>query len=191
MTPAGRPKTYEEEIETGVLIGSGIGGLGGIYDASITLARKGSAPHLAVLHSRPADQSGRRTGVDRPQAEGSKSRGGDRVLDRRARDRRRRAVDRPWRRQRDGGRRGRIGGQPAVARRLLRLQGAFDRIQRPAAAGLSPLRSRSRRLPDGRGRRLRRARGIRARQGARRAHLRRADRLRAVGRRLSHHRPFA
>ncbi len=35
------PETYEEEIETGVLIGSGIGGLGGIYDASITLHEKG------------------------------------------------------------------------------------------------------------------------------------------------------
>ncbi len=35
------PATYEEEVETGVLIGSGIGGLGGIYDASITLHEKG------------------------------------------------------------------------------------------------------------------------------------------------------
>jgi 3-oxoacyl-[acyl-carrier-protein] synthase II len=35
------PETYEEQIETGVLIGSGIGGLGGIYDASITLHEKG------------------------------------------------------------------------------------------------------------------------------------------------------
>ena len=35
------PKTYEEEIETGVLIGSGIGGLGGIYDASVTLHERG------------------------------------------------------------------------------------------------------------------------------------------------------
>ena len=35
------PKTYEEEIESGVLFGSGIGGLGGIYDASITLHEKG------------------------------------------------------------------------------------------------------------------------------------------------------
>jgi 3-oxoacyl-[acyl-carrier-protein] synthase II len=35
------PKTYQEEIETGVLIGSGIGGLGGIYDASVTLHEKG------------------------------------------------------------------------------------------------------------------------------------------------------
>ena len=36
-----RPKSYEEEIETGVLFGSGIGGLGGIYDASVTLHEKG------------------------------------------------------------------------------------------------------------------------------------------------------
>jgi len=35
------PKTRQEEIETGVLIGSGIGGLGGIYDASVTLHEKG------------------------------------------------------------------------------------------------------------------------------------------------------
>ncbi|MDR3474718.1 MAG: beta-ketoacyl-ACP synthase II [Devosia sp.] len=35
------PKTEEERERTGVLIGSGIGGVGGIYDASITLAEKG------------------------------------------------------------------------------------------------------------------------------------------------------
>ncbi len=35
------PKTYEEQVETGVLIGSGIGGLGGIYDASILIKEKG------------------------------------------------------------------------------------------------------------------------------------------------------
>src|ERR1700753_3128782 len=35
------PAGYAEEIETGVLFGSGIGGLGGIYDASVTLHEKG------------------------------------------------------------------------------------------------------------------------------------------------------
>jgi 3-oxoacyl-[acyl-carrier-protein] synthase II len=35
------PKTYEEQTSTGVLIGSGIGGIGGIYDASITLFERG------------------------------------------------------------------------------------------------------------------------------------------------------
>ena len=35
------PSTYEEQIETGVLIGSGIGGLGGINDAALLVAEKG------------------------------------------------------------------------------------------------------------------------------------------------------
>ena len=35
------PQTREDEIVTGVLIGSGIGGIGGIYDASITLRDRG------------------------------------------------------------------------------------------------------------------------------------------------------
>ncbi|MFO1148692.1 MAG: beta-ketoacyl-ACP synthase II [Alsobacter sp.] len=36
-----KPSTYEEQTATGVLIGSGIGGIGGIYDASVTLFEKG------------------------------------------------------------------------------------------------------------------------------------------------------
>jgi 3-oxoacyl-[acyl-carrier-protein] synthase II len=35
------PKNEEEQDRTGVLIGSGIGGVGGIYDASVTLHEKG------------------------------------------------------------------------------------------------------------------------------------------------------
>jgi len=35
------PKTHDEQCETGVLIGSGIGGLTGIYETSITLHEKG------------------------------------------------------------------------------------------------------------------------------------------------------
>jgi 3-oxoacyl-[acyl-carrier-protein] synthase II len=35
------PKSYEDQVDTGVLIGSGIGGLGGIYEASVTLHEKG------------------------------------------------------------------------------------------------------------------------------------------------------
>ena len=35
------PSTRQEEIETGVLIGSGIGGIGGIYDASLVLKERG------------------------------------------------------------------------------------------------------------------------------------------------------
>jgi 3-oxoacyl-[acyl-carrier-protein] synthase II len=36
------PKSYQEQIETGVLMGSGIGGLGGIYETSITMFEKGA-----------------------------------------------------------------------------------------------------------------------------------------------------
>src|SRR5215208_1067747 len=36
-----KPQTADEQNATGVLIGSGIGGIGGIYDASITLYEKG------------------------------------------------------------------------------------------------------------------------------------------------------
>ena len=35
------PTQYEDQIRTGVMIGSGIGGIGGIYDASVTLIEKG------------------------------------------------------------------------------------------------------------------------------------------------------
>ena len=50
------PKTEEEQERTGVLIGSGIGGVGGIYEASITLLREGAAPGQPVLHSGPHHQ---------------------------------------------------------------------------------------------------------------------------------------
>ena len=35
------PKSHEDQVDTGVLIGSGIGGLGGIYEASVILHEKG------------------------------------------------------------------------------------------------------------------------------------------------------
>lgn len=42
LTDAGwKPESYEDQIVSGVMIGSGIGGIGGIYDGSITLAEKG------------------------------------------------------------------------------------------------------------------------------------------------------
>src|SRR4051812_49665640 len=47
---AWKPQTADEQNATGVLIGSGIGGIGGIYDASITLYEKGPrrAPPLFI-----------------------------------------------------------------------------------------------------------------------------------------------
>ncbi len=36
-----RPTSYDDQVTTGVMIGSGIGGIGGIYEASVTLREKG------------------------------------------------------------------------------------------------------------------------------------------------------
>ena len=36
-----KPESHDDQVATGVLIGSGIGGIGGIYDASVTLFEKG------------------------------------------------------------------------------------------------------------------------------------------------------
>jgi 3-oxoacyl-[acyl-carrier-protein] synthase II len=42
LTDAGwKPESYEDQIATGVAIGSGIGGLGGIYEASLLLKERG------------------------------------------------------------------------------------------------------------------------------------------------------
>ena len=78
------PKTYEEEIETGVLIGSGIGGLGGIYDASITLHEKG--PRRISPFFIPGRLINLVSGhvFNRPQAQGSEPRRRHRLFNRRA-----------------------------------------------------------------------------------------------------------
>ncbi len=36
-----KPESYDDQIVTGVMIGSGIGGIGGIYEGSLTLSEKG------------------------------------------------------------------------------------------------------------------------------------------------------
>ena len=72
------------------------------------------------------------------------------------------------------------------SRRLLRGARVVDAQRRPEAREPT-VGSRSRRLRAERRRRLHRARGVRARQGARRAHLRRVRRLRHERRRVSHH----
>ena len=58
--PAGRPIRPEKQERTGVMIGSGIGGLTGIAETSISAEGKRPAPGQPVLHPRPADQSGLR-----------------------------------------------------------------------------------------------------------------------------------
>ena len=84
-----KPTDDEERERTGVMIGSGIGGLQAIYEASITLHEKGPRARQPVLHPVGADQSGVRPGLDQVRLQGPEPRGGHGLLDRRARDRRR------------------------------------------------------------------------------------------------------
>ena len=101
---------------------------------------------------------------------------GDAIDPHRARDRRR-----------DGGRRHRGHHHAARHRRLLRGPGPL-RAQRRAGEGQPAVRQGAGRLRAGRGRGRAGARGVRARPQARRAHLRRAGRLRRHQRRPPHHR---
>ena len=157
--PAGSPTDEEERERTGVMIGSGIGGLPGITEGAIDAARARPAPRLAVLHPRQPDQPRLGPRLDPLRLQGAEPRGGDRLLDRRACDRRRGAADHARRRRRDGVRRHRGGDLPARHRRLRRGARAVDRFQRRPAARLAPLGPGPRRLRDGRGRRHRGARG--------------------------------
>ena len=185
------PKTYEEEIETGVLIGSGIGGLEGIAETAIILHEKGprrvspffipgrlinlASGHVSIMHN----LKGPNHSVVTACSTGAHAIGDAARLvalgdaDRHGR----------WRR--------RIGGQSSLARRVRGMPRAVDGFQRPAEAGFPALRSRPRRVRDGRGRRLRRRRGLRACEGARRENLCRGGRLWPFGRRLSHYRALA
>ena len=110
-----------------------------------------------------------------------------RVLDGEPQHRRRRAADRVRRRRRDDRRRHRGDGEPARRRRLLRGQGAFH-AQRRSGHRQPAVGCRSRRLRAGRGRRSGGARRVRAREGARRADLLRARRIRDERGCAPHHR---
>ncbi len=58
LTDAGwKADTAEKQETTGVLIGSGIGGLGGIYETVDHAEGEGPAPRVALLHFRPDHQS--------------------------------------------------------------------------------------------------------------------------------------
>ena len=95
-------------------------------------ARAGSAAHLAVLHSRAADQSRLRLRVDQARAEGAEPRRRHRLLDRRACDRRRVAADRARRCRRDGGGRHGIAGRAASRSPALPPAGRSRRISTTA-----------------------------------------------------------
>ncbi len=124
-----KPTSREDQIATGVMIGSGIGGHRRHRRDSACACRQGPAPRLAVLHPGPDHQSRVGLCVDRVRPQGAEPRGCDGVLDRRTRDRRFGAADRARRRRRDGGGRYRVADQPAVDGRICRLPRAVDQLQ--------------------------------------------------------------
>ena len=120
------PKTYEEEIETGVMIGSGIGGLHGIAETAVVLHEKGPrrvspffipgrlinlvSGHVSIQHHLKGPNHSVVTACSTG----------------RARDRRRSAAHCAGRRQRHGrGRRG-IGGQSSGVGGVRRLSRVVD-----------------------------------------------------------------
>ena len=113
------PQEYEDQITSGVLIGSGIGGIEGIAETALLSAGSRTAPGVAVLHSRPDHQSRLRLCFDHAFAQGAQQRRRHRLLDRRACHRRRRPAGRARRCRRHGGRRSGIAGQSLVGRRAL------------------------------------------------------------------------
>ena len=133
------PKTYEEQIETGVLIGSGIGGLGGIYDASILIKEKGprrlspffipgrlinlASGYVSIMHGLKGPNHAVVTACSTgAHAIGDASR----------------LIEYRRRRGDGGGRRG-IGDQSAQLRGLLRLPRPVDRLQRSAQGRVATL----------------------------------------------------
>ncbi len=154
-----KPTSYEDQIATGVLIGSGIGGIEGIAETAIMLKERGprrvspffipgrlinlASGYVSIEHGLKGPNHAVVTAC---------STGAHAIGDAGAADRARRC-------RRDGGGRHRIAGQPHLDGGLCRLPGAVDRLQRHADARLAALRQGPRRLRDGRGRRRRGARG--------------------------------
>ena len=124
-----KAETYEQQARSGVLIGSGIGGLQGIEQGAHLLAEKRPAPDFSVFHSRPPDQSGRGLCLHPPQSERAEPRRGDRLFDRRACHWRCVAPDCLRRCGCDGRRRHRVARLPARAGWLRGLPCPVDRIQ--------------------------------------------------------------
>ena len=126
------PETEEDRCATGVMIGSGIGGLQTIYDASV-LVHEGKARRLSpfFIPSALINLASGHVSI-KYGFKGPNHSVGDRLRHRRACDRRRGAADHAGRCRRDGGRRRRSRGLRARHRRVLRLARAVHRLQRPA-----------------------------------------------------------
>ena len=133
------PKSHEDQCATGVMIGSGIGGIGGIYDASVTLHDKGPrriSPFF--IPGRIINLASGQVSI----AHGLKGPNHAVVtacFHRRPCHRRRGPADPVRRCRRHGGGWCRISGEPPRARWLRRLPRPLHRFQRPADQSFAPL----------------------------------------------------
>ena len=169
----------EESLErTGVMIGSGIGGLKTIEAAANFIAEKG--PRRLSPFFIPSSLINLASGarVDPLRLSRAQSCGRDRVLDRSACDRRCIAPHPARRCGRHGRRRRRGRRLPHRCRRLRGGPRTLHQFQRHAGARLPPLGRGTRRIRDGGRCRRGRAGRVRARQGAGRHDLCRDHRLR-------------
>ncbi len=172
----------------GVAMGAGIGGLSTIEENTAKwLEAKTAAQDFPVLHPRQHHQCGRRAGVDPSRPARTEHRAGHGLHDVDAFDRPGLPPDPVRRRRHHGGGRFRDGVHAARRRQLLPGACAVP-AQRRACAREPSVGQGPRRFRDGRRRRRRRPRGIRAREGTRRADLCGARRLRHERRRAPHHR---
>ena len=105
-------ETTEKQERTGVLIGSGIGGLDGIAETALLLKEKGPRRVSPFFIPGRLDQSRLRLCLHPAWPEGPEPCGRHRLLDRRTCHWRRRAADRSGRCRRDGRRRHRKPDQP-------------------------------------------------------------------------------
>ena len=148
-----KPTDEESRERTGVLIGSGIGGLESIYETSLLLKERGPAARQPLLHSRCADQSRRGACVDQVRLRGpnhavvTACATGAHAIGDAAR------MIASGRCGCHGGRRGRSADRPPGHRRVRRLARALDAFQRHAREGIAAVGPRPRRLRHGRRRR--------------------------------------
>ncbi len=145
-----KPRDERSRERTGVMIGSGIGGLHSIAEAALVLRDRGPrriSPFFipGALINLASGQVSIRYGFKGPNHSVV-----DRLFDGRTRDRRCRASDRLRRRGRHGGGRRREPDHGIGNRGFQRLQGALDRLEGKAVLGVASVRRGSRRIRHGR-----------------------------------------
>ena len=188
LVHAGLPPRLDDDMaaRSGVIIGSGLGGVSTLFDNVLVMAERGPDRISPFFIPMGIANVGAGPGRDRLRRARTQLRDGVGVRDRRPRARRV-VGDDPARRRRPDDRGRRRGRHPRGDVGRLRLDEGPVGPQRRSRGGLAAVRPGPRRVRDGRGRRGADPRGPRARGGARRDAAGRARGLRGDRRRVAHH----